>query len=183
MLSRFAAYFLAPVIDCGVLLTSDASDRLSGIDGRVTVLTPGSACLVCRNRIDLRRAQAEALTPAERRRLQDEGYAAALPGVEPAVVTFTTAIAAIATGELLERLVGYGPEPVPGEVLVRFHEREISTNVAAPRHGHYCDLSGGKLGFGDGEPFLEKHGGPEVAPQLAVVAAPPMANRPNRCSG
>ena len=131
-------------------------DRLAGIDGRVTVLTPGSACLVCRNRIDLGRAQAEALTPAERRRLQDEGYAAALPGVEPAVVTFTTAIAAVATGELLERLVGYGPDPVPGEILVRFNEREISTNAAEPRDGHYCDPSGGKLGFGEGEPFLEQ---------------------------
>lgn len=156
VLSRLAAYFLTPVIDCGVLLTTDAADLLTGIDGRVTILAPGSACLVCRNRIDLRRAQAEVLTPTERRRLQDEGYAAALPGIEPAVVTFTTAIAAIATGELLERLVGYGPEPVPSEILLRFHEREISTNVAAPRHGHYCDPAAGKLGFGDGSPFLEQ---------------------------
>jgi hypothetical protein len=156
VLSRFASYFLTPVIDCGVLLSSDEHDRLTGIDGRVTILTPGDACLVCRDRIDLARAQAEALPAGERLRLQREGYAAALPGVEPAVVSFTTAIAAAATGELLERLLGYGPEPAPSEVLARFHERELSSNVAAPRKGHYCDPQAGKLGRGETEPFLEQ---------------------------
>jgi hypothetical protein len=156
VLSRFASYFLTPVIDCGVLLSSDGHDRLIGIDGRVTILTPGDACLVCRDRIDLARAQAEALPAGERVRLQREGYAAALPGVEPAVVSFTTAIAAAATGELLERLLGYGPEPAPSEVLARFHEREMSSNIAAPREGHYCDPQAGKLGRGETEPFLEQ---------------------------
>ena len=156
VLSRFASYFLTPVIDCGVLLSSDGHDRLIGIDGRVTILTPGDACLVCRDRIDLARAQAEALPAGERVRLQREGYAAALPGVEPAVVSFTTAIAAAATGELLERLLGYGSEPAPSEVLARFHEREMSSNIAAPREGHYCDPQAGKLGRGESEPFLEQ---------------------------
>jgi molybdopterin/thiamine biosynthesis adenylyltransferase len=156
VLSRFATYFLTPVIDCGVLLSSDSSDQLIGVDGRVTILVPGGACLVCRDRVDLQRAQAEALTPAERKRLQDEGYAPALPGVEPAVVTFTTGVAAAATAELLERLIGYGPDPVPSEVLIRFHEREFSTNTAAPRPGHYCDPAAGKLGFGDSPAFLEQ---------------------------
>jgi len=156
VLSRLAAYLLLPVIDCGVLITSNASDALTGIDGRVTVLTPGAACLVCRNRIDLQRAQAEVLPADERKLRQDEGYAPALPGIEPAVVTFTTAVAAIAVAELLERLVGYGPEERISEILIRFHDREISTNVASPRAGHYCDPSAGKLGLGESDPFLEQ---------------------------
>jgi molybdopterin/thiamine biosynthesis adenylyltransferase/proteasome lid subunit RPN8/RPN11 len=156
VLSRYASYFLTPVIDCGVLLSSDEHDLLTGIDGRVTILTPGDACLVCRDRIDLARAQAEVLPVDERARLQREGYAAALPGVEPAVVSFTTAIAAVATSELLERLLGYGPEPAPSEILARFHEREISSNSATPRKGHYCDPQAGKLGRGETEPFLEQ---------------------------
>jgi proteasome lid subunit RPN8/RPN11 len=156
VLSRYATYFLTPVIDCGVLISSDEQDRLTGIDGRVTILSPGDACLVCRDRIDLGRAQAEVLPPGERARLEGEGYAAALPGIEPAVVSFTTAIAAAATGELLERLLGYGPQPPPGEILIRFHEREISTNRAAPRPEHYCDPAAGKLGRGETEPLLEQ---------------------------
>jgi molybdopterin/thiamine biosynthesis adenylyltransferase len=156
VLSRLASYFLTPVIDCGVLLSSDEDGGLVGIDGRVTILSPGSACLVCRGRIDLARAAAELLTPAERIRREDEGYAPALGRAEPAVVPFTTAVAATAVGELLERLIGYGRSPRPSEVLLRCHEREISTNIAPPREGHYCHPSSGKLGAGMAEPFLEQ---------------------------
>jgi len=155
VLSRLSSYYLVPVIDCGVLLTSDASDQPVGIDGRVTTLTPRSACLVCRDRIDMARALSEALSPGERARRQADGYAVALPGVEPAVVTYTTAVAAAAVSELLERLIGYGPTPRPSEVLLRFHDREISTNLALPRPGHYCDPQRGLLGKGDVHPFLD----------------------------
>jgi molybdopterin/thiamine biosynthesis adenylyltransferase/proteasome lid subunit RPN8/RPN11 len=156
VLSRLATYLLTPVIDCGVLLSSDESGSLVGIDGRVTVLTPGQACLVCRGRIDLRRAAAELLTPDERVRREDEGYAPALGRTEPSVISYTTLVAATAVSELLERLVGYGPTPRPSEVLLRCHEREVSTNLASPRNGHYCDPGAGKLGRGSTEPFLEQ---------------------------
>jgi hypothetical protein len=96
------------------------------------------------------------LPTEEYQRLADEGYAPALPGIEPAVVTFTTQVAATAVSELLERLIHYGPEPVPTEVLLRSHEREMSTNDQEPREGHYCHPSGGKLGLGVTDPFLEQ---------------------------
>jgi molybdopterin/thiamine biosynthesis adenylyltransferase len=156
VLSRFASYMVTPVIDCGVLLTSDSAGIVDGIHGRVTILTAGAACLVCRNRIDLQRAGVELLSPAERIQRVDEGYVPALGDVEPAVVAFTTVVAATAVTELLERLVGYGPEPVPSEVLLRIHEREISTNIASPRPHHYCDPASGKIGLGSTEPFLEQ---------------------------
>ena len=108
VLSRIASNLLTPVIDCGVLLSSGRGGELNGIYGRVTVLAPGAACLVCRNRIDLRRAAAEMLSPGEHRRLADEGYAPALAGTEPAVVAFTTQVAATAVSELLERLIHLG---------------------------------------------------------------------------
>ena len=154
VLSRIATFLLTPVIDVGVLLSSGRDGRLIGIDGRVTVLTPGAACLVCRDRIDLDRAAAELMTPDERKRRADEGYAPALVGREPAVIAFTTSVAAAAVGELLERLIGYGPEPRPTELLLRWHEREISTNASAPRSGHYCDRCSGKWGQGARTPFL-----------------------------
>jgi molybdopterin/thiamine biosynthesis adenylyltransferase len=156
VLSRFASYLLTPVIDCGVLLTSDDGGQLTGIDGRVTTLSPGDACLVCRNRIDLARAGAELLTPAERVRRENEGYAPALAHIEPAVVAFTTMVGALAVSELLERLVGYGPEPRPSELLLRCHERQISTNTALPREGHYCHPRSGQLGLGMTKPFLDQ---------------------------
>src|SRR5260370_5421948 len=83
VLSRLATYLLTPVIDCGVLLSSDGSGELTGIDGRVTVLSPGQACLICRGRIDLARAGAEMLTPDELVRLEPAGHAPALALAEP----------------------------------------------------------------------------------------------------
>jgi molybdopterin/thiamine biosynthesis adenylyltransferase len=154
VLSRLSTYYLIPVIDIGVLLSSTADGSLSGIDGRVTVLSPGAACLVCRDRIDVARAAAEMQTPEERRRLADEGYAPVLEGREPAVVAFTTAVAAAAVNELLERMIGYGPDERPGEILLRMHEREISTNRAESRANHYCHASAAKWGAGGEEPFL-----------------------------
>lgn len=156
ILSRLATYLLTPVIDCGVLLSSDEGDQLTGIDGRVTILSPGEACLVCRDRINLARASAEVLTPEERIRREDEGYAPALAQIEPAVIAFTTIVGAVAVSELLERLIGYGPDLRPSEVLLRCHEREISTNIAKPRAGHYCHPSSCKLGMGMTQPFLEQ---------------------------
>lgn len=156
VLSRICYWFLTPVIDMGVLLTSGAEGTLEGIHGRITVLAPGTACLLCRGRVDLARAAAETQAPEEHQRLEAEGYAPALGDVEPAVVTFTTMTAALAVSELLERLVGYGASPRPSEVLLRGHDREISTNTALPTPGHYCHPSSGKLGRGCTEPFLEQ---------------------------
>lgn len=157
VLSRMPTYLSLLLIDCGVLLSSDKAGRLVGIDGRVTVVAPGLACLVCRQRIDMRRAATELLTPAERKRLEDEGYAPALGDVEPSVVNYTTAVATAAVGELLERMVGYGPSPRPSEVLLRLHEREVSTNSSRPMKGHYCDPDAGKFGRGaTASPFLEQ---------------------------
>ena len=156
VLSRIASYLLTPVIDCGVLLSSGSGGHLVGIDGRVTVVTPGAACLVCRNRIDLQRASAEMLNASEHRRLAEEGYAPGLADPEPAVVAFTTQVASAAVCELLERLIHYGPDPAPTEVLLRSHEREVSTNDQNPRDGHYCHQRAEKLGLGVTEPFLEQ---------------------------
>lgn len=155
VLSRFSTYLLCPVIDCGVLISSGEHGVLDGIDGRVTVLSPGSACLVCRRRIDMRLAAAQLLPESERTLRQAEGYAPALAGVEPAVVTYTTSVAAAAVNELLERMIGFGPTPRPSEVLLRFHEREISTNRALPHDRHYCHPGSGKLGIGLTEPLLD----------------------------
>ncbi|WP_216896151.1 ThiF family adenylyltransferase [Nocardia alni] len=156
VLSRLSTYFLVPVIDCGVLLSTDAASRLDGIHGRVTVLHPGQACLICRGRVDLARASSEMLTSTERKRLVGEGYAQALPGVEPAVVAYTTMVAATAVAELIERLTHYGLTPVPSEVLMRLHDRELSTNNQVPSENHYCDRSAGRLGLGITTPFLEQ---------------------------
>lgn len=155
ILSRLSTYMLIPVIDCGVILSNDERGRLNGIFGRITVLHPGAACLFCRNRIDVVRAGSEMMTPNERIRLTDEGYAPALVGIEPAVITFTTLVAATAVSELVERLTGYGCEVPPSEILLRIHDREMSANEQFPMELHYCDPNAHKIGLGLTDPLLD----------------------------
>jgi hypothetical protein len=53
-------------------------------------------------------------------------------------------------------LIGYGQTPTPSELVVRIHDREVSTNFEEPRVGHYCHPASGKLGRGLTAPFLEQ---------------------------
>lgn len=154
LLARLATYYLTPVIDCGVLLSSTGG-QIDGIDGRITTMVPGQACLVCRDRIDSARAMAEIMSTEELQTRQREGYAPELGNVEPAVVAWTSLVASLAVTELLERLTGFGVDPAPSEVLARVHDRELSTTSRAPREGHFCHSASDKMGKGDTEPVLE----------------------------
>lgn len=156
VLARLAFYARALVIDCGVLLSTDSAGRLSGIDGRVTTMRPGAACLLCRGRIDLARAAAEQMSHEQHQRLAAEGYSPQLPGVQPAVVPFTTMVAAQAVTELLEALTGFGPPDQGTEVLLRVHDREVSTNAVAPRPGHFCHPDSAAVECAGHGPFLGK---------------------------
>lgn len=147
-LSRLPYFTLTPVIDCGVQIEATPELRIDGIFGRVTVLHPGAACLTCRNRIDLARAVAEERAADEQQALEKEGYAPALGATEPAVVAFTTLVAATAVSELLERLIGYGDTPTPTEQLLMIHDRAIRTNRTDPNPGHYCHPDTATLGAG-----------------------------------
>ena len=108
------------------------------------------------------------LIPAERQRRADEGYAPALGGTEPAVVAFTTQVAAAAVAELLERLIHYGPEPPPTEMLLRAHEREISTNDQDPCDGHYCHQEAARSGLASLSRSWSRHGKGEETDRLVA---------------
>ena len=153
VLSRLASVLLTPVIDVGVILDSQ-DEILHGIFGRVTILAPGAACLVCRKRIDLAAAAAEVLSDEERAARVADGYAPEMAGVEPAVITFTTMVAALATGELLNRLTGFGDEAPPSELLLLAHDHRIARNQVGPRAGHYCEPETTLFASGIEQPFL-----------------------------
>lgn len=154
ILVRLALWYQIPVIDVGVKL--DAPDGLiRGIIGRVTVLMPGEACLFCRKRISPEIIRLESLTPDEQRLLADENYAPPIEDAAPAVVTFTTAVAAQGVSELLHRLTGFmGSERHSSETLLFLHERTIKTNRPAPDPGCLCAQQQ-CWGMGDRRSFLD----------------------------
>lgn len=151
-LGRLATWYLIPIIDMGVKLTS-TDGTLHGIEGRVTVIQPGGGCLQCRGRINAAALQSEVLNPVEREQRVDEGYAAGLEDRDPAVIAFTTGVASHAVSELLHRTFGLDDEPPSGELIIQFHRREIRRNTRPTRPGHWC-VDPTHLGAGDTVPFL-----------------------------
>jgi hypothetical protein len=158
ILTRLAIYYLIPVFDMGVRISS-ANGIIESVQGRVTTLMAGSACLFCRGRINSDRISAEimqASDPERAKSLRKEGYLPELPGVAPAVVTFTTAVASSAITELLHRLTGFmGKDRVSTEVLHLFDQTRVRTNNRQPNPDCGICANRAKWGRGDCEPFLD----------------------------
>lgn len=163
-LSRFAYYYLVPVIDMGLAIDVSDSDppEIETMDGRVTVLGPETPCLVCANLVDPEIARAEALKrdrPDEYEKLKREAYVLGEGNPAPAVVTFTTEVACMAVNELLQRMVGF--RAVEGNAANRvrkFHLCEDRRPGYRPRTGcRICDDEG-LWGRGDVTPFIGRVG-------------------------
>lgn len=154
VLNALALRYLVPVLDLGVKITSE-DGAITQVIGRVTTLLPGNACLHCRRRIDPERARQESLHPDELARLRGLGYAQGLDEPAPAVVSFTSFIAATATTEFLHRLTGFmGDDSVPGEILHYFADRRMSTNRGQPQPECACQ-NPQVWGAGDTRLFLD----------------------------
>ncbi len=159
-LSRFAYYYLVPVIDMGLAIDVSDSEppEIEAMDGRVTILGPENACLVCAELVDPEIARAEALRrehPDEYEKLKREAYVVGEGDPAPAVVTFTTELACMAVNELLQRLVGFRKQEGNAANRVRkFHLCEDRRPSYKPRTGcRICD-DDGLWGRGDVEPFI-----------------------------
>lgn len=151
-LGRLSTWYLIPIIDVGVKLTSRGG-TLHGIEGRVTVIQPDAGCLQCRGRINAATLQSEVLGASEREHRVAEGYAAGLADRDPAVIAFTTGVASQAVSELLHRIFGLDDEMPPGELIIQYHRREIRRNTRTGHPGHWC-VDPANFGAGDVVPFL-----------------------------
>lgn len=157
ILSKIAIMYMIPVFDMGVEVDSEA-ETIKSVRGRVTTLMPGSACLFCRAAITPNVIQAEilqAIDPGEYERRRQEGYVPGLQGNAPAVIMFTSSVAAAAISEMLHRFTGYmGPLHESTEVILRFDESKISTNSKPARPECWC-VDRTTWGRGDVDPFLD----------------------------
>lgn len=156
LLSRFAIYYVIPIIDLGVIIDPDG-ETIRAVTGRVTILQPGYACLYCRERISAEGVAAESIAitnPGRAVALAAEGY---IPGAQipaPAVVSFTSAIASAAIAEFLDRVIGYKTsEPKSSEFIHRFEADAISRNTRSPRADCFC-ANRALWGAGDRKLFL-----------------------------
>ena len=157
VLTRIAAYYLIPVFDMGVQIDSD-NGHIKSVRGRVTTLIPGSPCLFCRGIVTADGIEAEVLSKTnqgEYEKRRREGYIPELPGTAPAVIMFTSTVAASAVCEMLHRFTGYmGADRNSTEILHRFDESKISTNSKKADEACWCSEPS-SWGAGDVEPLLD----------------------------
>jgi ThiF family/Prokaryotic homologs of the JAB domain len=157
ILTRLSSYYLIPVFDMGVKIDSE-NGNIKSVRGRVTTLIPGSPCLYCRGVVTQDGIDADILSktnPEEYERRRRDGYVAELPETAPAVIMFTSTVAATAVSEMLHRFTGYmGTDRKSTEVIHRFDESKISTNSKAAVEGCWCTGSA-SYGVGDTDPLLD----------------------------
>lgn len=157
ILTQLSIRYLIPLIDMGVLVNSD-NGRIREVVGRITTFFPGEACLFCRGRISPERVSFEMLGQEEQALRIKEGYAPELLTRSPAVIPFTTAVAAFAITDLLQRLTGFmGNDRKSTETLIFFDKGRMNSN-REPFRSH-CFCSNSRLwGKGDSERFLDLWG-------------------------
>lgn len=164
ILNMLALYYLIPVFDLGAKIDSE-DGVVKSVEGRVTTLLPGAACLFCRGRISSDVIAAEMLQesdPEEYKRLRAQGYVPELEGQAPAVIPFTSAVASFAINELFHRLSGYmGEDRASTEVFLLFDDSRISRNSTPPASDCMC-VDRRKWGRGDADPFLGMTWGSEL---------------------
>ncbi len=171
ILNRLAVYYYIPVIDMGVRIDSTAG-VIKSVQGRVTVLVPGAACLFCRRRIggNISAEVLRATNPAAAENLRLEGYIPELAEPAPSVIAFTTAIGASAVIELIQRLTGFmGADRTTTEILHLFDETRVRTN-SRPSDPECLCSNADKIGRGDCEPFLDSTWRSETKLQVNVSA-------------
>jgi len=162
-LNRLAYFYLIPVLDMGLAIDPAPDGSVLGdLTGRVTVLTPGAPCLLCRGIVDPVAARDEELrrrNPAEYERRKREAYVRGGGNPAPAVVTFTTATACLAVDELLQGLVGFrGPDGWAWQRSRRFDLlQDRRPGATQDPHCPIC-VETTYWGRGDIEPFLDRIG-------------------------
>lgn len=161
-LNRFAYFYLTPLLDVGIGINTDDRRRITHAESRITVVAPGSRCLLCRGVVDPARAREDDLLrrdPVEYARLRTEGEAYIRGGglPNPAVVTFTTGIACLAVDELSHRLTGYRRSGSIPHRVVKHHI--VEEKRPGPRD-QFCTLclDSRYWGLGDVQPFLDRVG-------------------------
>lgn len=145
VLNTLAYQYYVPVLDLGVELQAAGA-----MGGRITWLTPGSACLWCLNILDPQQVRAEQLPRQVAEEEVSRGYLQGLDEPTPAVVSINGAIASIAVTEFLARATAFaGPESRASQLMYRLSDGVVRRTSAPPNPAcPTCSLEG-QLGLAD----------------------------------
>ena len=159
LLNRFAYFYLIPVIDMGIVITVKSdSPEIQDLQGRISYLFPGSDCLLTKGIINPEIAYAENLQredPEQYQKLKEEAYVIGERNPSPAVITFTSIIAANAVNDFLNRVVSFNKNELATHKLYFFHRStELKLENGIDKECRICGKQN-YWGRGDMAPFLD----------------------------
>lgn len=107
VLNQLAYQYLIPVIDMGVRIQV-VGRVVESIGGRVQLLAPGFACLVCGGFLDPEQVRRDLLTPEARSR---DPYIVGMSEPQPAVISLNGTVSSLAVTMMLSVVTGLPSEP------------------------------------------------------------------------
>ncbi|HEX7070539.1 MAG TPA: ThiF family adenylyltransferase [Rhodothermales bacterium] len=143
VVNQLAYQYVIPTIDLGIRL--DASgDRLERVTGRVQMLAPGVACLLCQDLLNSEEVRRDLLSDEERAR---DPYIVGAHEPQPAVITFNGVVASLATTMFLAAVTGL---PLVARHQLYLGERGVVKSAAVtPRPDCIVCSRRGALARGD----------------------------------
>lgn len=152
VLNQLAYQFLIPCIDMGVgIHVVDGDVRF--IAGRVQMLSPGLACLVCTDKLDFEQVRREMMTETQRKA---DPYIQGEVVPQPAVISLNSTVSSAAVTMFLAAVTG-----VPSAARMLTYDGKLGTMRAAgmdPRAGCVACAEEGGLGRGDRWPLPTRRG-------------------------
>lgn len=158
ILNQLSLFYYIPLIDMGIAFDS-RNGVLHDVLGRIDIITPDRACLLCREVIDMAKCASEMMSPEEYSRQLKIGYAKELKDDNVQSVTYNTMIASQAINEMLYMLLGMRDIHRNSHKVYKYYSDRITNdgvNDLAKKSDCICGLSE-KLGRGDSDTFLDMY--------------------------
>lgn len=158
ILNQLSLFYYIPLIDMGIAFDS-RNEVLHDVLGRIDILTPDRACLLCRDVIDMDACASEMMSPEEYNRQLKIGYAKELKDDNVQSVTYNTMIASQAINEMLYMLLGMRDIHRNSHKVYKYYSDRITNdgvNDLVKKTDCICGLSE-KLGRGDSDTFLDMY--------------------------
>lgn len=150
VLNQIAYQYMIPAIDLGIHIQAKEG-KVKTMAGRVQMLAPGLACLVCSNLLDPEQVRRDFLGPEARKR---DPYISGAVEPQPAVISLNGTVASLGVTMMLSAVVGI---PLSARYQIIRFERGVVRAVLQSQNADciVCSLRGA-LGRGDAWPLPSK---------------------------
>jgi len=158
ILNQLSLYYYIPLIDMGIAFDS-RNDVFHDVLGRIDIITPDRACLLCREVINMEACNSEMMSPEEYCRQLKIGYAKELKDDNVQSVTYNTLIASQAINEMLYILLGMRDNNRSSHKVYKYYSDRITNdgvNDLVKKCNCICGLPE-KIGRGDSDTFLDMY--------------------------